>query len=147
MKYSQAKTGRVFVLRLEHGDIVHEKIEHFAQKESIDSAAMIIVGGADKGSRFVVGPEDGEESPVVPLERMLMDVHEITGTGTLFPDNSGNPVLHMHMACGREEETMTGCVRRGVRVWHVMEVVLLELTEAKARRILDQGTGFMLLEP
>ena len=147
MKYSQAKTGRVFVLRLEHGDIVHEVIENFAQKESIDSAAMIIVGGADKGSRFVVGPEDGEESPVVPLERMLMDVHEITGTGTLFPDNSGNPVLHMHMACGREEETMTGCVRRGVRVWHVMEVVLLELTEAKARRILDQGTGFMLLEP
>ena len=147
MKYSQAKGGRIFVIRLEHDDIVHEEIECFAGRESIQAAALIIVGGADKGSRFVVGPEDGEASPIIPMECMLKSVHEITGTGTIFPDDSGNPKLHMHMACGRKEETITGCVRRGVRVWHVMEIILFELTECEARRILDQETGFTLLEP
>ena len=135
------------MMRLEHGDIVHEEIECFAGRESIQAAALIIVGGADKGSRFVVGPEDGEESPIIPMECMLKSVHEISGTGTIFPDDKGNPKLHMHIACGRKEATMTGCVRRGVRVWHIMEVILFELTECEAKRILDQETGFTLLEP
>ncbi|MDY6863052.1 MAG: DUF296 domain-containing protein, partial [Thermodesulfobacteriota bacterium] len=29
MKYSQAKPGRIFVIRLEDGDIIHEEIEKF----------------------------------------------------------------------------------------------------------------------
>jgi predicted DNA-binding protein with PD1-like motif len=29
MKYSEAKQGRVFVMRLEDGDIVHDEIERF----------------------------------------------------------------------------------------------------------------------
>ena len=32
MKYSQARQGRTFVIRLEDGDIVHEKIEQFARE-------------------------------------------------------------------------------------------------------------------
>jgi len=27
MKYSEAEPGRVFVMRLEHGDVIHETIE------------------------------------------------------------------------------------------------------------------------
>jgi predicted DNA-binding protein with PD1-like motif len=30
MKYSEAKPGRIFVIRLEDGEIVHEVIEAFA---------------------------------------------------------------------------------------------------------------------
>lgn len=30
MKYSEARPGRIFVLRLEDGEIVHEVIERFA---------------------------------------------------------------------------------------------------------------------
>lgn len=29
MKYSEAKQGRIFVIRLEDGDIVHEELERF----------------------------------------------------------------------------------------------------------------------
>jgi predicted DNA-binding protein with PD1-like motif len=77
----------------------------------------------------------------------LYDAHEITGTGTLFPDELGNPVLHLHMACGREENTVTGCIRNGVKVWHVMEVILVELLNRSATRIPDPETGFKLLVP
>lgn len=30
MKYTEAKIGRAFVLRLEDGDILHEELEQFA---------------------------------------------------------------------------------------------------------------------
>ena len=147
MKYSQAKPGRIFVIRLEDGDVVHEEIEQLARTESITSAALIAVGGADKESRLVVGPEDGRAAPINPMAHVLDNVHEIAGTGTLFPDDEGNPVLHMHMACGRETATTTGCVRSGVKVWQVMEVILFELVDSTGIRILDDATGFKLLNP
>ena len=147
MKYSQAKPGRIFVIRLEDGDIVHDEIEKFAREQSIGAAFLIIIGGADKDSRLIVGPERGRESPVVPMEYLLDNVHEATGTGTLFPDDKNNPVLHMHMACGRQSSTVTGCVRKGVKVWHIMEVILFELFDTAAARILEPETGFELLRP
>ena len=147
MKYSQAKQGRTFVIRLEDGDIVHEEIERFAREKSIGAAALIAVGGAEMGSKLVVGPEEGRAEPVSPMEHVLENVHEITGTGTLFPDEKGNPTLHMHMACGRETSTVTGCVRNGVKVWHIMEVILFELVDTTGVRVLEPTVGFMLLQP
>ena len=147
MKYSEAKQGRIFVIRLEDGDIVHDEIERFAREKSIRAAGLIIVGGADQESKFVVGPEQGRATPVVPMEHVLDEVHEIAGVGTLFPDDEGNPVLHMHMACGRKSFTVTGCIREGVRVWHVMEVILFELADTTGLRTHDSETGFKLLQP
>jgi predicted DNA-binding protein with PD1-like motif len=147
MKYSEAKQGRIFVIRLEDGDIVHAEIERFAREKSIGAAGLIIVGGADQKSKFVVGPEKGRATPVVPMEHVLDEVHEIAGVGTLFPDEAGNPVLHMHMACGRKSSTITGCIREGVRVWQVMEVILFELADTTGVRTHDSKTGFKLLQP
>lgn len=147
MKYSEAKQGRIFVIRLEDGDIVHDEIERFASEKSIVAASLIIVGGADQKSKFVVGPQEGRTTPVVPMEHVLDEVHEIAGVGTLFPDDEGNPVLHMHMACGRKSATITGCIRQGVRVWHVMEVILFELADTTGVRTHDSETGFKLLQP
>lgn len=147
MRYSEAKSGRVFILRLEDGDILHECIESFARGKGIRAAAALALGGADEGSRLVVGPEQSRSSPVVAMELVLQGVHEAAGVGTLFPDESGNPVLHMHMAGGRRDAAVAGCVRRGVRVWHVMEIVLWEIVGSTGSRRLDQTTGFAMLEP
>lgn len=147
MKYSQCTQGRTFVIRLEHGDVLHAEIERFARDMSINAGVLVVVGGADKGSTLVVGPEDGGIFPVTPLTQVLEDVHEIAGTGTLFPDETGRPLLHMHIAGGRGESTVTGCIREGVKVWQVMEVVLIELTGTAAGRALDPKTGFHLLNP
>ncbi|MFA6414187.1 MAG: DUF296 domain-containing protein, partial [Syntrophales bacterium] len=68
-------------------------------------------------------------------------------TGTLFPDEDGAPILHMHMACGRREETVTGCIRSGVKVWRVMEVILYELLDTRAVRRQEPPTNFKLLQP
>ncbi|MFP4159755.1 MAG: PPC domain-containing DNA-binding protein [Desulfobacterales bacterium] len=147
MKYSEAGLGRVFVLRLEDGDVVHECVERFAAENRVKAAAVVMLGGADSGSRLVAGPEQGRASGIVPVILMLENVHEAAGVGTIFPDDSGAPVLHMHMACGRRNDSVTGCVRAGVKVWHVMEAVVIELTETDAVRLHDEVTGFALLEP
>ena len=147
MKYSEASHGRVFVVRLEDGDILHECIEQLAEEENIRAAALVALGGADSGSRLVTGPEHGRSKPIVPMELVTDNVREVTGTGTLFPDDQGKPMLHMHLACGRGGDTVTGCVRRGVKVWHVMEVIIFEITATQAARLPDEETGFKLLVP
>jgi predicted DNA-binding protein with PD1-like motif len=147
MRYSEAKYGRVFVIRLEDGDILHECIEKFARENDVKAGFLMAVGGADKGSKLVVGPEEGRAENINPMEYILDEVHEITGTGTLFPDEKGEPKLHMHIACGRKETAKTGCVRKGVKVWHILEIVLVELTDTEAKRVMDEKTGFELLEP
>ena len=147
MKYSEARQGRIFVIRLEDGEIIHEEIERFAKEKSINAAFLTVVGGADKDSALIVGPEDGRAEKINPMRHVLDDVREVSGTGTLFPDDEGNPILHMHMACGRNDSTITGCVRAGVKVWQVLEVILVELTDTSAARRMDPATGFKLLQP
>ena len=146
MKYSSAQLGRVLVIRLEDGDVVHECIEEAARAEGITRAAVILLGGAGGGSRVVVGPENGDAQPVVPMERVLHDVHEMAGAGTIFPDEAGRPVLHLHAAFGRDDQVTAGCIRTGVRTWVVAEAVVMELTGTAATRRADPVTGFELLD-
>jgi predicted DNA-binding protein with PD1-like motif len=147
MQYSQASQGRVFILRLVNGEIIHAEIEKFARAHSISAAVVVIVGAADAKSKLVVGPVDKNARPVEKLIHTLDATHEITGTGTLFPDETGTPMLHMHLSCGRRDETITGCIREGVVVWQVVEIVLFELLGSCAKRIPDPETGFKLLQP
>jgi len=107
---------------------------------------VIAVGGADAGSKLIVGPEEGRCKPVIPMEHVLDNVHEIAGVGTIFPDKDNKPVLHMHIAGGRKDRAVTGCVRRGVKVWQVLEVIIAELVDTRAHRAFDAVTGLELLE-
>ncbi|OPZ41991.1 MAG: hypothetical protein BWY94_02259 [Actinobacteria bacterium ADurb.BinA094] len=146
MKYGAARLGRVLVVRLEDGDVVHESIEAAARAEGIARAAVILLGGAAGGSRVVVGPEDAAARPVAPLQRVLHDVHETAGVGTIFPDEAGRPVLHLHAAFGRDDQVTAGCIRRGVTTWVVGEAVVIELTGTAATRRVDPASGFELLD-
>lgn len=147
MKYSQATPGRIFILRLEDGDILHETIESFAREKNIAAASLLVLGGADAGSRLVTGPREDRTMPPDPQETALEHVHEAVGAGTIFPDETGKPLLHLHLACGRSGATVTGCARAGVKTWHILEVVIQELTGCAARRLPDPETGFRLLDP
>jgi predicted DNA-binding protein with PD1-like motif len=147
MKHAEATQGRVFVIRLEDGEILHEEIERFAKEQGVRAAALVAVGGAGAGSRLVVGPKDRSRRPIEPMVAELSDTHEAAGTGTLFPDEEGNPRLHMHVAAGRGDATTTGCARTGLRVWQTMEIVMIELVGEDSIRRFDAGVGFAMLEP
>jgi len=144
MKAAEGTLGRVFVLRLEDGDRIPDCIERFASEQGLARAVVSLIGGVGAGS-VVVGPEDGRATPIIPMTRALNDVYEAAAVGTLFPDESGTPRLHMHAALGRGESPLTGCVRQGVDVWKLGEVVLLEIV-GNMRRVLDPAFGFEVLD-
>jgi predicted DNA-binding protein with PD1-like motif len=146
MQFTEAKLGRVFVLRLHDGDRLPDVLESFAAEKNVSTALCFFLGGAKEKSRVVVGPKDGYALPPEPMVTLLSGVHEACGVGTIFADETGKPKLHMHASFGRKQNTITGCVRMGVEVWQIGEVVVIELTEAQARRVVDKKTKFEFLE-
>ncbi|MFC1917753.1 PPC domain-containing DNA-binding protein [Chloroflexota bacterium] len=145
MKASEGKTGRVFVLRLEDGDVIPDCLERFAAEKGIRVGQVILVGGVGSGE-VVVGPRKTEERPPVPVLYPVQDAHEVVGVGIIAPDKDGKPVLHIHGALGRAGKTTTGCLRPGVKTWLVAEAIITEITGASAARLPDEASGFNLLE-
>ncbi len=146
MDFTEAKLGRIFILRLHQDDVLHEVIEKFAAEKKVFSALCFFLGGAEDKSKVVVGPEDGKALPPEPMVTLLRGVHEACGVGTIFTDEQGKPKLHMHASFGRNDTAVTGCVRMGVEVWQIGEAVILELAGSSAKRAKDKDTGFEFLE-
>ncbi|HNQ35618.1 MAG TPA: DNA-binding protein [bacterium] len=146
MKYGAGEIGRVFVIRLEDGDRLPESIEAFAREKGVRHGFCLLVGGLKAGN-LVVGPADPSARPVDPMLLPFNAVHEVSGVGTLFPDETGRPRLHLHAAIGRGDRSAVGCLRPGVEVWQLGEVILVEILRSRARRLKDPETGFEMLEP
>ena len=140
--------GRTFILRLHDGDHLPDILEEFAEQRDIASAICFLVGGVKENGRVVVGPKNPSSTafPVEPLCTLLSGVSEVSGVGTIFQNEEGKPKLHMHASFGRGEKALTGCVRMGVDVWQIGEVIVMELIGAEAKRVVDSKTGFELLE-
>ena len=146
MDFTEAQLGRIFVLRLHQNETLHQVIEKFAAEKQVASALCFFLGGAEDKSKVVVGPKDGNAMPPQPMITLLRGVHEGCGIGTIFTNEAGLPKLHMHASFGRNDNTITGCVRMGVAVWQIGEVVILELTGGSAKRTQNKETGFEFLE-
>jgi uncharacterized protein len=146
LNYTEANLNRIFILRLHNDEILHEVIEKFTAEKQIKSALCFFLGGAQDKSKVVVGPKDGKAMPPEPMTTLLKGVHEGLGVGTIFVDEEGKPKLHMHASFGRNDNAVTGCVRLGVAVWQIGEVVILELAGSSAKREKNKETGFEFLE-
>ncbi len=146
MKTTQGRLGRVFVIRLEHGDVMPKCIEDFAAEQGVSVAQVVMMGGVD-GGQLVVGPRVSEERPPDPMLLPIDGAHETVAVGVMAPDEDGRPVLHIHGALGRSGSTITGCMRSGVSAWVVGEVILQEILDTSAARRLDAESGFVLLQP
>ena len=145
MQASEGRLGRIFVIRLEDGDVVPGCIERFAEEKGISVGHVILVGGIG-GGEVVVGPRYSEERPVQPLLLPVDGAHEVVGVGVIAPGEDGKPVLHIHAALGRSGQTLSGCLRPGVKTWLVGEAILYEITGAEVTRAMDKESGFSLLE-
>ena len=145
MKACEGQMGRVFVIRLEDGDVVPECIEQFAEEKGISVGHVVLVGGIG-GGEVVVGPRRSEERPPEPMLLPVDGAHEVVGVGVLAPDKDGKPILHIHASLGRSGNTISGCLRPGVTTWLVAEAILYEILNANAARLRDEESGFVLLE-
>jgi uncharacterized protein len=145
VKSSEGRLGRIFVLRLEDGDILPECINRFASENKIMLANVMLIGGIG-GGQIVVGPRISDQLPPDPMLLPVDGSHEIVGLGLIALDEEGNPTMHMHAALGRSGNTMTGCIRPGVSTWLVGEAVIYEILGSNAKRLKDDKSGFSLLK-
>jgi len=146
MKACEGRIGRVFVIRLEDGDVVPQCIERFAAEKGVAVGHVILIGGLG-GGQVVVGPRRSDAMPPDPMLLPVDGAHEVAAVGVLAPGEDGKPVLHIHGALGRSGATLTGCLRPGVATWLVGEAILYEILGTAAARIKDPRSGFALLEP
>lgn len=145
MIVSEGRIGRVFVLRLGDGDRIPDAIEEFAASRELSSAVVLALGGLENGE-LVVGPKDGKVMPPQTMLAAIAGVHEAAAVGTLFPTaHHGRPILHLHGVLGRGEQTRAGCLRPGLDVWKIFEVVVIEILGTDLARCHDPETGFNLL--
>lgn len=143
MQYRQGSYGRVFVLKFEDKDDLLGEIKKLARKEKIKAGAITLLGGM-RSAGLVTGPREAVIPPE-PVWANFSDGREVLGIGTLFW-NGDEPVIHLHSAVGRGNETLTGCVRRDSSVFLVIEAIITEILGIDARKTLDEKTGLVMLE-
>ena len=146
MKASEGRIGRVFVIRLEDGDVVPACIERFAEEQGVSVGHVALIGGLG-GGQVVVGPRRSDTMPPDPMLLPVDGAHEVAAVGVLAPGEDGRPVLHIHGALGRSGTTLTGCLRPGVTTWLMGEAILYEILGTTAARLKDAASGFAILEP
>ena len=139
MDYRSGKVGRVFAVRFDEGDDFLGELTNLIVKENIRSGWFHVIGGLREAG-VVTGPQ----KPVMPPEPVwaeLDTVRETLGTGTIFWDDN-EPKIHLHAALGHHGDTLTACVRKGTKVYLVLEVFITETVGINATRPWYQKGGF-----
>ena len=139
MEYTKGSIGRVFTVRVDHGDDLLYELENLAEKEDIRSAVFVLLG-AVREANLVVGPKENKVPPETQWVN-LNDVHEVIGVGNIFYEND-KPKIHLHSAAGRGTAPVVGCLRGKSEIFMVVEVFILEITGISASRLFDAAKGF-----
>ncbi len=138
MDYRKGSIGRIFVVRIDHGEDLLEELTGLVKMENIQSAFFMILGAAGR-AKLVTGPKE-KSLPPVTVWSSFDDVHEIVGAGNIFPEN-GSPKIHLHAVAGNSKGLTMGCIRKEAEAFMVLEVFLIE-TDIIARRVADEKIGF-----
>jgi predicted DNA-binding protein with PD1-like motif len=139
MEYATGRIGRVFTVRIDHGDDLILELIKLAELEKIESAIFILLGALKEG-KLVTGPKESIRPPE-PVWFGFDSVHEILGIGNIF-NEEGKPKIHLHTVAGRENDVKIGCLRGESEVFMVVEVFVLEVEGISARRVMDKEQGF-----
>lgn len=142
MEYTQARLGRIFVLKFEHRDVLVKTLEDFARQEKVRSGLILLIGALRQG-RLVTGPRE----PKIPPQPNWVDFKagwETLGVGTVFSGAQG-PNIHLHAALGKKKRVLTGCIRKASEVFLVVEAIVIEMKGLSAEKAEDPETGLNLL--
>lgn len=142
MEVLQTGLGRLFLLKMAHGEDLIQGITQFAREQQVKAAWLLFLGALRRG-QLVTGPAQ-PELPPEPVWTAFSQGWEIVGVGNLFWEEE-QPKLHLHGALGKGQATLTGCLRQDNEVYLVAEILVLELTGPAVSRCLDPQLGVSLL--
>jgi predicted DNA-binding protein with PD1-like motif len=141
MQYTEGRTGRIFVIRIDHGEDMLVTIQNFVAEKRIFSGIIHFLGALRDG-KIVTGPEE----PVLPPVPRMMSFSggwEVVGLATISPGSKG-PHIHYHCSVGRGEDTLTGCLRNLGITYIIVEAVIFEILDLSTWREIDGITGLEL---
>lgn len=138
MDYRKGSIGRIFAVRIDHGEDLLKELSMLAIKESIREAFFIMLGAVGS-AELVVGPEE-KVVPPTTVWSSFDDAREIFGVGNIFMEN-GAPKIHLHANAANSNEIVTGCIRKKVEAFMVVEVFIVEI-DILAERKFDGKIGF-----
>ncbi len=140
MEYKTGSTGRIFAVRFDDGDDFLEEMLGLIKKENIRFGWFHVIGGLRQAD-VVTGPKE----PVMPPEpvwREIEGARETLGTGSIAWDEKDEPKIHLHAALGHHGDTLTACVRKGTKVYLILEVYIIEVTGVDVSRPWFAEGGF-----
>ncbi len=138
MDYRKGSIGRMFIVRVDHGEDFLAELSGLALKEEIRSAFFILLG-AIGGARLVTGPKEKSVPPDIVWSK-INDAREIIGVGNIFWEN-GAPRIHLHGAAGNSKGMVMGCIRKEAEAFMVVEILIMEI-DIQAERVLNERIGF-----
>lgn len=148
MKYSEARQGRTFIIRLDTGDLVVEGLKQLAMEENIRVASIIMLGAVESDVALRTGsavkPDGGSTALTAQLNG---GPHEVAGCGRIaWGAYSKEPEVHLHLSCGHGDAALTGCVGEGFRAGYTVELFITELvgTDTVFGRDPDQGKPLLI---
>jgi uncharacterized protein len=139
MEYAKGRIGRVFTVRIDHGDDLILELIKLSELEKIESAVFMLLGALKEG-KLVTGPKESIRPPE-PVWFGFNEAHEILGVGNIFQED-GKPKIHLHAGACRENSINLGCLRGESEVFMVVEAFIFELEGITARRVMDLEQGF-----
>jgi hypothetical protein len=144
MQYTEGCVGRVFYVRVDHGEDLLTTLHTFVTEKGIHAGIIQFLGAVAEG-RIVTGPRQ----PVLPPEpsmELYTGGWEVVGLATITPGPEG-PRLHYHASVGRGREALTGCLREKSVTYIIVEAVVLEFLGTRIERRFDPTTGLDLPLP
>jgi predicted DNA-binding protein with PD1-like motif len=137
MDYRTGSIGRLFAVRIDHGEDVIAEICKLALKENIKSAFFVMLGAMSE-AELVTGPKE-KVVPPTTVWSAFDDAREIVGAGNIFMEN-GAPKVHLHGAAGNSKHMIMGCFRKKAQVFMIVEIFIVEMDIA-AERVFDEKLG------
>jgi predicted DNA-binding protein with PD1-like motif len=141
MQYAQGRWGRVFMVRIDHGEDLLLSLSQFVTEHEI-SHGLIHLLGALRDGRMVTGPRH-LVLPPDPHYETFDGGFELFGTATIYPSDQG-PRIHVHASVGRCAVAMTGCLRERAMTYIIVEAVVMEIKGLSAYMRHDARTGLSL---
>ena len=141
MQYTEGRTGRVFIVRVDHGEDLVATLTKFVADHKIQSGTIRFIGALQSGN-IVTGPE----VPVLPPNPHVESFTggwEVIGIATITP-SPGGPHLHLHASIGRMKQVLTGCLRGEIITYIVVEAIITEIIGVDVERHPDAVTRLTL---
>ncbi|MGD1220576.1 PPC domain-containing DNA-binding protein [Streptomyces krungchingensis] len=139
MRFAQVRTGRQFILALDHGEDLLEGLTRFCADQDIRAGYIPTFVGGLRSARLV-GSCKPLADPEAPLwEEITVETLEALGGGTLAWDPEEDRLApHIHVAAGLKAQSAEG------RVSHLLGGLVQFICEIPIVEVVDDSDGPVL---